>query len=161
VQVERVVSLIQSWLLNSTKPVRVKEMQANVNKGSRPPYNRMNSLPDYTSEYLHERSLSPPRTGKNYGVGFGRTTMDDDSDTLSRLQSMKIKTENNKKEPFIIGVAGGSASGKTTVCNEIVESLSNKRVCVISQDSFYRSLSAEEKQMAASASYDFDHPGKL
>jgi uridine kinase len=81
-------------------------------------------------------------------------------DVVSRLQSMKMNVgEEVKKEPFIIGVAGGSASGKTTVCNEIVESLSNKRVCVISQDSFYRSLSTEEKQRAAEARYDFDHPG--
>ncbi len=115
----------------------------------------MNSLPDYTSEYLHERSLSPPTSSMRH-LGSNRKG----DDVVSRLQSMKMNVgEEVKKEPFIIGVAGGSASGKTTVCNEIVESLSNKRVCVISQDSFYRSLSTEEKQRAAEARYDFDHPG--
>lgn len=64
------------------------------------------------------------------------------------------------REPFIIGVAGGTASGKTTVCHKIVESLKedNWRVAVISQDSFYKTLSEEELDLAKKNLYNFDHP---
>lgn len=46
---------------------------------------------------------------------------------------------------FLIGVAGGTASGKTTVCKKIMEQLeqqdsSHKRVLMLSQDSFYKKL---------------------
>ena len=52
-------------------------------------------------------------------------------------------------EPFVIGVAGGTASGKTTVCNEIIQRLSNQRVVLIAQDAFYRGLTKEEEQNVA------------
>ena len=38
------------------------------------------------------------------------------------------------KEPFLIGVAGGTASGKTTVCDLIMHNLQEKRVVLIAQD---------------------------
>eukprot|EP00245_Coleochaete_scutata_P005936 TRINITY_DN19968_c0_g1_i1.p1 TRINITY_DN19968_c0_g1~~TRINITY_DN19968_c0_g1_i1.p1 ORF type:complete len:483 (-),score=81.72 TRINITY_DN19968_c0_g1_i1:1004-2452(-) len=60
------------------------------------------------------------------------------------------------REPFIIGVAGGTASGKTTVCDQIIQSLHDQRVILIAQDSFYRGLSAEE--MKHVHEYNFDHP---
>lgn len=59
-------------------------------------------------------------------------------------------------EPFVIGVAGGTASGKTTVCSEIIQRLSNQRVVIIAQDSFYRGLTKEEE--ANVSEYNFDHP---
>ena len=59
-------------------------------------------------------------------------------------------------EPFVIGVAGGTASGKTTVCNEIIQRLSNQRVVIIAQDSFYRGLTKEEEENVSE--YNFDHP---
>eukprot|EP01098_Paradermamoeba_levis_P011251 TRINITY_DN4813_c0_g5_i2.p1 TRINITY_DN4813_c0_g5~~TRINITY_DN4813_c0_g5_i2.p1 ORF type:complete len:278 (-),score=85.54 TRINITY_DN4813_c0_g5_i2:340-1053(-) len=58
--------------------------------------------------------------------------------------------------PLIIGVAGGSAGGKTTVCTKISEKLGNKRVVILSQDSFYRVLSQEERKNVEC--FDFDHP---
>jgi len=66
----------------------------------------------------------------------------------------RYKEYNN--EPFVIGVAGGTASGKTTVCNEIIQRLSNQRVVIIAQDSFYRGLTKEEEENVSQ--YNFDHP---
>ncbi|KRZ58755.1 Uridine-cytidine kinase 2-B [Trichinella nativa] len=63
--------------------------------------------------------------------------------------------------PFIIGVGGGTASGKSTVCQEIVSRLGAQRhgiVAMISQDSFYRELEGEEKELATTGKYNFDHP---
>ena len=59
---------------------------------------------------------------------------------------------------LIIGIAGGSGSGKTTVVKAITESL-NKKVAVISQDSYYKDSShipvEDRKQI------NFDHPDAI
>ncbi|XP_055697426.1 uridine-cytidine kinase isoform X1 [Phlebotomus papatasi] len=69
------------------------------------------------------------------------------------------------KQPFLIGVAGGTASGKSTVCKRIMEQLgqadmdhTQRQVVCISQDSFYRELTAAEKAKAERGVYNFDHP---
>ncbi|KAL1269958.1 hypothetical protein QQF64_032247 [Cirrhinus molitorella] len=63
------------------------------------------------------------------------------------------------KEAFVIGLCGGSASGKTTVANKIIEALDVPWVVLLSMDSFYKVLSSEEQALAASNDYNFDHPG--
>uniref|UniRef100_A0A3B4YVN5 Uridine-cytidine kinase n=1 Tax=Seriola lalandi dorsalis TaxID=1841481 RepID=A0A3B4YVN5_SERLL len=63
------------------------------------------------------------------------------------------------KEAFVIGLCGGSASGKTTVANKIIEALDVPWVVLLSMDSFYKVLSPDEQALAASNDYNFDHPG--
>jgi len=60
------------------------------------------------------------------------------------------------RRPFFIGVAGGSASGKTQVCEEIVNRLNNQSVSIISLENFYKPLNEEEKKNIKS--YNFDEP---
>ncbi|XP_051954651.1 uridine-cytidine kinase-like 1 isoform X1 [Xyrauchen texanus] len=62
------------------------------------------------------------------------------------------------KEAFVIGLCGGSASGKTTVANKIIEALDVPWVVLLSMDSFYKVLSKEEQELAAKNEYNFDHP---
>ncbi|XP_061076557.1 uridine-cytidine kinase-like 1 isoform X8 [Conger conger] len=62
------------------------------------------------------------------------------------------------KDAFVIGLCGGSASGKTTVANKIIEALDVPWVVLLSMDSFYKVLSPEEEALAASNDYNFDHP---
>lgn len=60
---------------------------------------------------------------------------------------------------LIIGIAGGTGSGKTTVVNQIIEELKNEEVDVISQDSYYNDtshLSFEERKKI-----NFDHPKSI
>lgn len=60
---------------------------------------------------------------------------------------------------FIIGIAGGTGSGKTTVVRKIIESLPKDEVAIIPQDSYYRDnshLPLEERQ-----EINFDHPRSL
>ncbi len=60
---------------------------------------------------------------------------------------------------LIIGIAGGSGSGKTTVVNKIIKSLPTNSVSVISQDAYYRDkgkLSAAER-----LKINFDHPSSI
>ena len=57
---------------------------------------------------------------------------------------------------LIIGIAGGTGSGKTTVVTKIIKELPSDEVCVISQDSYYKAtdnLSYEER-----TKINFDHP---
>lgn len=59
----------------------------------------------------------------------------------------------------IIGIAGGTGSGKTTVVNQIIEELNNQEVEVISQDSYYMDtshLTYEER-----SKINFDHPKSI
>jgi len=76
--------------------------------------------------------------------------------------------QSKPKTPFLIGVAGGTASGKSTVCRKIMEKLGqdtvdhrHQQVVCISQDSFYRELNEEERKAAFKGNYDFDHPDAL
>ncbi len=64
-------------------------------------------------------------------------------------------------EAFIIGLGGGSASGKTTVAKKIIESLKVDWVSLLSMDSFYKVLDADQHALANQSNYDFDHPGEL
>jgi len=69
-----------------------------------------------------------------------------------------------KKEPFLIGVAGGISSGKSSVCRKIIDDLENlnkqhkKQVLIISLDSFYKVLSNEEILKAERGDHNLDHP---
>ena len=61
--------------------------------------------------------------------------------------------------PIIIGVAGGSGSGKTTVVRAITGHLGTDQVAVIHHDSYYRDashLTIEERQ-----AINYDHPDSL
>ncbi len=60
---------------------------------------------------------------------------------------------------LIIGIAGGTGSGKTTVVNKIMKDLNADDVVVISQDNYYRKndhLSFEER-----TKINFDHPNSI
>uniref|UniRef100_UPI00398E44A3 uridine-cytidine kinase-like 1 isoform X1 n=1 Tax=Pristiophorus japonicus TaxID=55135 RepID=UPI00398E44A3 len=62
------------------------------------------------------------------------------------------------KEAFVIGLCGGSASGKTTVARKIIEALDVPWVVLLAVDSFYKVLTKEQQERAASNDYNFDHP---
>jgi uridine kinase len=57
---------------------------------------------------------------------------------------------------ILIGIAGGSGSGKTLVARTIVRELGSKRVVVIDQDSYYRNL--DEIPFRDREARNFDHP---
>ncbi|MCA9319551.1 MAG: uridine kinase [Planctomycetes bacterium] len=57
---------------------------------------------------------------------------------------------------ILIGINGGSGSGKTLVANRIVEELGSRRVVVVPQDAYYRDLS--HLSVAERARINFDHP---
>ncbi len=60
---------------------------------------------------------------------------------------------------FIIGVAGGSGSGKSTVTEQIIKSLGKNDVSVMLQDNYY--LDRSHLTMEERNSINFDHPDAL
>lgn len=77
----------------------------------------------------------------------------------------QAENETVNRQPFLIGVAGGTASGKSSVCGKIMELLGQneidhhqRQVAILSQDSFYRVLTPEQKAKALKGQFNFDHP---
>jgi uridine kinase len=60
---------------------------------------------------------------------------------------------------MIIGICGGTGSGKTTIARKIVEAVGRSNVVLVEQDSYYRNLSdmpLDERHQA-----NFDHPDSI
>jgi len=62
-------------------------------------------------------------------------------------------------QPLVIGVAGGSGSGKTTVVRTIVDALDDSRVTVLEHDRYYRDRNDLRFQERLALNYD--HPDSL
>lgn len=60
---------------------------------------------------------------------------------------------------IIIGIAGGTGSGKTTVVNKIIENLPAGQVAVIPQDSYY--FDSSNIPMEKRKEINFDHPNSI
>lgn len=61
--------------------------------------------------------------------------------------------------PFLIGLAGGTGSGKTTVANAIVKRVGQERIAILSHDSYYRDFVDLPKDILDRQ--NFDHPDSL
>ena len=62
-------------------------------------------------------------------------------------------------EPVVIGVAGGTGSGKTTVAREILRRAGTHQISLIQHDAYYRNL--DDLPLAQRAMRNFDHPDAL
>ncbi len=61
--------------------------------------------------------------------------------------------------PLVIGIAGGSGSGKTTVAQEILQRVGPDRIAFVQHDSYYKDLTGLPP--AQRAEVNFDHPNSL
>lgn len=62
-------------------------------------------------------------------------------------------------KPFIVGITGGSASGKTSFLNDILNAFPADQVCLISQDNYYRTL--DRIPLDQNGVYNYDLPGTI
>ncbi len=62
-------------------------------------------------------------------------------------------------KPLIIGVAGGSGSGKTTVVREIIRNIGHSHVTVLHHDSYYRDV--QHMPLEERVKINYDHPDSL
>ena len=60
---------------------------------------------------------------------------------------------------LIIGIAGGTGSGKTTVVNQILNEITPDDICVISQDNYYKST--DDLTYDQRTKINFDHPSSI
>jgi uridine kinase len=61
--------------------------------------------------------------------------------------------------PFLIGIAGGTGSGKTTVANAIAKRVGEERIAILSHDSYYRDFVDLPRDILDRQ--NFDHPDSL
>ena len=65
----------------------------------------------------------------------------------------------SKRRPLVIGIAGGSGSGKTTVAQSILQRVGPDRISFLQHDAYYKDLSGLPP--AQRAEVNFDHPNSL
>lgn len=64
-----------------------------------------------------------------------------------------------ERSPFVVGIAGGSASGKTTVAERLAEAIGVDAVALVALDAYYLDLSDRTPEQRAAV--DYDHPDAL
>jgi uridine kinase len=64
-----------------------------------------------------------------------------------------------RQTPLVIGIAGGSGSGKTTVAQEILNRVGASRIAFLQHDAYYKDLSGLPPTQRAAV--NFDHPDSL
>lgn len=62
-------------------------------------------------------------------------------------------------QPVVIGIAGGSGSGKSTVLRRIIERFGPEHIALLDHDSYYRDLA--HLPLDVRVAYNFDHPDAL
>lgn len=60
---------------------------------------------------------------------------------------------------YIIGITGGTGSGKTSIANKVINSLTNKNVALVSQDSYYKKRNTYHDKNENRI--NFDHPESI
>lgn len=65
----------------------------------------------------------------------------------------------NTPNPLVIGIAGGSGSGKTTVANSVLQQVGTDRIAFLPHDAYYRDLSHLSPTERGQVNYD--HPNSL
>ncbi|HEY9003766.1 MAG TPA: uridine kinase [Mucilaginibacter sp.] len=68
-----------------------------------------------------------------------------------------LNQESKNSKPFIMGIAGGSGSGKTFFLNRFLDHFTSDEICLVSQDDYYfpvgHTMTKEENKL-----YNFDDP---
>lgn len=60
---------------------------------------------------------------------------------------------------LVIGIAGGTGSGKTTIANYVLETVGHEKIAFLPHDAYYRDLSDLSREERAQV--NFDHPSSL
>lgn len=58
------------------------------------------------------------------------------------------------KRPYLVGITGGSASGKTSFIDSLKKSFSSKELCLVSQDNYYRPKEHQERDEQGQINFD-------
>jgi uridine kinase len=78
---------------------------------------------------------------------------------ISAIHFAEYNSNMNIRSPLVIGIAGGSGSGKTTVAQVILQRVGPDRISFLQHDAYYKDLSGLPP--AQRAEVNFDHPNSL
>lgn len=132
----------------------------------------MSKNPDKERGRSYSR-IAPDRKDSSF---FSPSPMhvDKESTKINNLKGDENDNDNNMKkenktstyippwtEPYIIGVAGNSGSGKTSISQKIIQELNQPWTILLSFDNFYKPLNVEESKLAFNNEWDFDTPSSL
>ncbi|XP_044737566.1 uridine-cytidine kinase-like 1 isoform X1 [Chrysoperla carnea] len=121
----------------------------------------------YVTRPASTGSQKSPRSRRQRTTSLSQSATKTTTESIIRSQTRTIYTAGRPPwynsagqhvEPFVIGICGGSASGKTTVATKIIESLDVPWVTLLSMDSFYKVLNEKQHILAENNEYNFDHP---
>lgn len=87
------------------------------------------------------------------------TTKSFHSDTEARAREQANWPTGGEDRPVIIGIAGGSGSGKTTIAESVVTAVGTDTVSLIQHDAYYRDL--PHLDFAERSAVNYDHPDSL
>jgi uridine kinase len=76
-----------------------------------------------------------------------------------RLQQGRLVQRRDRNKPLVIGVAGGTGAGKTTVARAIIEAVGYERIAVLPEDAYYREYA--HRSEAERAAINWDHPDAI
>lgn len=57
-------------------------------------------------------------------------------------------------QPFVVGITGGSGSGKTHFFNRLMDGFSENELCSISQDNYYKEIGEQQKDEIGEENFD-------
>ena len=75
---------------------------------------------------------------------------------MTSLDQQALQPNQGNRKPFVIGVAGGSGSGKSTVADRVIGMTGHQRVAVLVLDSYYKDR--EDLDLEGRAALNYDHP---
>src|SRR5262249_36891511 len=78
---------------------------------------------------------------------------------LTAMDTNSQRTASLRPAPLVIGVAGGSGSGKTTVVRRVIESIGDDQVTGLEHDRYYRDRN--DLRLEERAALNYDHPDSL
>src|SRR5690554_1229790 len=77
----------------------------------------------------------------------------------TRSYLWKIATFVQMKKPYIIGITGGSGSGKTYLLKRLLDAFEEGQICLVSQDNYYKSRDLQP--VDEEGIHNFDTPSSI
>ena len=59
---------------------------------------------------------------------------------MAKLERAADRTEAEERKPLLVGIAGGTGSGKTFLAHSMVSAMGKRQVALLQQDAYYRDL---------------------
>jgi uridine kinase len=80
-------------------------------------------------------------------------------DLADMIASYRFGPQAGEDRPLLVGIAGGSGSGKTTIARSVVDIVGRNRVIYLQQDAYYRDQTDLDHDQRAKINYD--HPDSI